>query len=628
MNRLLGDRKLGPHFSSYIQRVGGRVRVFFPFLLFLGLSSFLSARAADRSMEDYWKETGINYGTVENILAQDNCYKSENRFLACCLALNAAFGEGGAPLALLSEERLQREPYWGEVRASFGPVRLVVRRPPPAMNEAQLHQALRKDQVKTVASWKALYAKRDKVRVPFSDIVNHLKSSELFSQHEKLVSATLLNIATMVTTDPHSYFLPTQYVEDQMKSGDYVGVGIEVAGRVLQGRTSLLIKSLTENGPAHKARLKVNDFITHIDRQAVDQLPLTLAMDKLNGAIGSRVRVRILREGKSYDAVLQRALIVEPKVTYRLLTDGPVKVGYLRLEDFLQPTLCEDLSKAVAAIHKEGAEALVFDLTGNAGGRLTNASCVANLFLGWGRPVLSVELLDPNDEEAKKSLMTVNGKSTYYTLRGAESKLPVVVLVDAKTGSAAEAVAGAIQDYGRGVLVGERTYGKATVQNQKALEGTGVTQRRTVARWLTAKKRFIQIQSLLPDLLAARMPNPTEEDLVAEREEDQYMALPPAGPKWVNPHPRADGTADAMFGPGCLRTSLVGGAKARTHCAGLVRYFVGEQTANCLVTERIDLSESAENDKEAMKLLDPVKTLPQWGFDLRRGVEKFFSSSK
>jgi carboxyl-terminal processing protease len=178
-----------------------------------------------------------------------------------------------------------------------------------------------------------------------------------------------------------------------------------------------------------------------------------------------------------------RARIVIPSVEGEMLADG---VGYVRINNFGQDT-ARDLRQALGQLERDGAAGLVLDLRGNPGGYLEAAIEVVSQFVGDGTVMLE---------------RFGDGREQQYTARpnGLATEWPLVVLVDEGSASASEIVAGAIQDRGRGTLVGETTYGKGTVQVSTQLAEDGGVVKLTVARWLTPNGRTIQDQGLTPDV--------------------------------------------------------------------------------------------------------------------------------
>jgi carboxyl-terminal processing protease len=204
----------------------------------------------------------------------------------------------------------------------------------------------------------------------------------------------------------------------------------------------------------------------------------------LRGEVGTQVKLEVDRVGQKLAFDITRAEISVPSVTWRILSQAP-DVGYIRLNIFAQ-TSKDELIKAIDDLKKQGAKKLIFDLRDNGGGLLDASIEIASQFID-GKVV----------SEKRRT-----GGSRDYTAEtsGAARDLPLVVLVNGSTASASEIVAGAIQDHGRGVLVGTKTYGKGSVQNVIPLSD-GSSLHVTVAEWLTPKGRQITGQGLQPEVV-------------------------------------------------------------------------------------------------------------------------------
>jgi carboxyl-terminal processing protease len=221
----------------------------------------------------------------------------------------------------------------------------------------------------------------------------------------------------------------------------------------------------------------------------VDDTPITTEMrldditSLLRGEVGTKVKVEVDRVGQKLAFDITRAEISVPSVTWRMLSQAP-DVGYVRLNIFAQ-TSQDELIEAIAYLKKQGARKLIVDLRDNGGGLLDAAIGVASQFVDG--KVVSEKRRDgsPRDFTAEAN--------------GAARDVPLVVLVNGGTASASEIVAGAIQDKGRGVLVGVNTYGKGSVQNVIPLSD-GSSLHVTVAEWLTPDGRQITGKGLQPDV--------------------------------------------------------------------------------------------------------------------------------
>ena len=289
------------------------------------------------------------------------------------------------------------------------------------------------------------------------------------------------------TLDPHSAFMPpNMYKEMQEETkGRFEGLGIEIT--IKEG--ILMVVSPIEDTPAFKAGIMAGDQILKIDGDSTKNLTLMDSVKRLRGPKGTQVTITIMREGftKPREFTLTRDVIPVRSVRHELLEK---QYGYIRLSQFQEKTEGE-LDKALKALEEESKgsmKGLVLDLRNNPGGLLDQAVKVADRFIESG---LIVSMEGRREDQKMKFFAHSQGTIARY---------PLIVLVNGGSASASEIVAGAIQDHGRGILVGTQTFGKGSVQTIFPLkDGSGL--RLTTARYFTPNGRSIQAKGIIPDIL-------------------------------------------------------------------------------------------------------------------------------
>ena len=293
--------------------------------------------------------------------------------------------------------------------------------------------------------------------------------------------------------DPHSSYLSADdFKEFNDKShGEFGGLGIQITS----DRGAVRVISPIDDTPADKAGIKAGDYITHIDGEQVFDLTLNQAVKKMKGRPGTKVKLTVVSDdGEPREMTLKRAIIKVESVKHdtKMLADADPddketpKVGYIRISDF-GATTSRDLNKAIKELEKDKVVGYVVDVRNNPGGYLTAAIDVSDAFLDGGE-IVSTRGKEKTDIErvfAKPGDM-VNGK-------------PVVVLINHGSASASEIVAGALQDNGRGLVMGSQSFGKGSVQQQKPL-GDGTAIHITIARYYTPSGRSIQNEGITPDI--------------------------------------------------------------------------------------------------------------------------------
>ncbi|CAN5897809.1 hypothetical protein BH11MYX3_BH11MYX3_00660 [soil metagenome] len=296
--------------------------------------------------------------------------------------------------------------------------------------------------------------------------------------------------------DPHSTFLPpTRYQHlRQDTEGEFGGVGVTLMpGELDDARPRVppfpTVDEIVEGSPADVAGLQVDDAVTSIDNQATAEIGHEIKEagaweTKLRGASGTRVTVGILRVGwkDPKPFTLIRAQVKQPSVKHRVLEKG---MGYLAITRFSESTSA-DAAAALASLRQQAAlEVLVLDLRNDPGGLVDQSVMVADQFLDSGTIVSIRGRAGTENQSAHKGGLAVG--------------VPVIVLVDQGTASAAEILSAALRDNGRAKLVGWPTYGKGTVQTFFDLEdGAGL--KLTTARYFTPRGNSLESKGLIPDL--------------------------------------------------------------------------------------------------------------------------------
>jgi carboxyl-terminal processing protease len=276
-----------------------------------------------------------------------------------------------------------------------------------------------------------------------------------------------------------TYLSPSEYrVARRASVGGYGGVGLFV----LPSPGGLLVRS-TMIGPARVAGVRPGDTIMAVDGSSTAALSFHEAMGRILGRPGSKVTLRILRDGRP----LQFELVRRSFALHTVHAEFDGKVGVIRLDSFSRGTATATAT-AIKGLTRRGATSLVLDLRGNPGGLLDQAVDVVSLFLPKGSSVVSLA-------GAHKPLRIIYARGGTVS----DSAIPMAVLVDGGSASASEVVAGALKDHGRAEIIGESTYGKSLVQEIVQLP-SGAALKLTVARYLTPAGVDISRNGVQPDI--------------------------------------------------------------------------------------------------------------------------------
>lgn len=291
--------------------------------------------------------------------------------------------------------------------------------------------------------------------------------------------------------DGYSTFLvPVEQapIADQM-SGEYEGIGVWVESP----DGVLTIVAPMPGSPAEAAGLRAGDVIVAVGGQPVQGKDQQDALELVRGPAGTTVTLTIRREGVAdpFAVEVLRQKIPMPAVRYTKLADA--NLGHIQVTVFGDKTTAE-LDQALKQAKADGVAGIILDLRNNGGGWVQSAQEMVGRFVDDDRGVALYEDLDPNDEDLNPEPIVGGGEEQF--------SIPMVVLVNGGTASASEIVAGALRDYGRAELIGERTYGKGSVQRVHDFDD-GSSARITFAVWLTPNKIQIQGEGLVPDVTVA-----------------------------------------------------------------------------------------------------------------------------
>ena len=279
--------------------------------------------------------------------------------------------------------------------------------------------------------------------------------------------------------DPYSSYLPPserQSLEDELK-GEFEGIGAELTEK------DQLITVVTPiaDSPAEKAGLKAKDIITKIDDTSTEGMSVNDAVTKIRGPKGSVVKLTVLRGSDLKEINITRATIVVKSVSSKMLGE----IAYIEINQFGDDTV--DLAEAaVKELADKSPKAVILDLRNNPGGYLNSVTPIAGLFLPPST-IVKEKYRDGKSDELRSTNLPLMPDT------------PLYVLVNSGSASAAEILAGAFQDYKRATLIGEKTFGKGSVQDVIDLSGRSAL-RITIAEWLTPNGRAINKVGITPDV--------------------------------------------------------------------------------------------------------------------------------
>ena len=294
--------------------------------------------------------------------------------------------------------------------------------------------------------------------------------------------------------DPFTSYSPPQRstLRQEDLRGEFFGIGATLSAANPDG-TGARIEGVMKGLPAQRAGLRAGDVILEVDGEDVTKLPLLDIVAKIRGREGTKVTLKVRREGVPAPLVFE---LVRERVEIISVSTAKVgDVGYVALETFANFKVEDQLKRAIEELKAQGVKKLIFDLRDNGGGLLDQGCAVASAFLKEG-PIVYTRT---------KNLTRVWCEATGQTLWDG----PMVVLVNGNSASASEIVAGALQDYGRAKVIGEKTFGKGVGQTPYTLANGGELTLVTF-EWLTPKRRSINKEGITPDIVVkdTRFPTP------------------------------------------------------------------------------------------------------------------------
>ncbi len=362
---------------------------------------------------------------------------------------------------------------------------------PPAFSIPKATSSIIRNSPKEVLDqvWQIVY--RD-----YLDPSGNYDSQKWILLRSELLSRTYLDnldsyeaIRGMLETldDPYTRFLdPKQFKEMRIDTtGELTGVGIQLS---LDKKTQeLIVVAPIEGTPAFRAGIKSKDVIVSINGKSTYGMSIENAVKLIRGKKGTKITLGLKRNDNLIAVEIIRARISIQSVVSNLkqLSDG-VSIGYIRLKQF-NANASKEMRNAINNLEEKKALGYVLDLRSNPGGLLVSSIEIARQWLDEGT------IVSTQTRNGIKDVRRANGRAL--------TKRPVVVLVNSGSASASEILSGAIQDNGRGILVGEKTFGKGLVQSVRALsDGSGLTV--TIAKYLTPNGKDIHLNGIKPDILA------------------------------------------------------------------------------------------------------------------------------
>lgn len=416
---------------------------------------FLNSKSENnKKIDKYWSETGLGYQDLAQLISDDKCYNSQIYFDAC---LNA-----------ILENSLRFN-----LKISFADGQLIPINKTDNYDEKTEKELLR------------LYSGIIH-NIHFKQITEQLVSRESIAGRAMLISQ-LINSFLSVYYDPHTYILPTNFYDEvgsKIERNKYfVGIAYE------KFRGEFYIRKISKNSDAEISGLKINDKILALNAGALAGVSYSGISKLLKNEDTENLNFLIQRENKILSIDIKRTFRKLSHVQFNLLP-GDNYFGLITLSKFNRG-VCAGVAARLTEANKNKMTGLVLDLRDNPGGQLNEAACIAGLFLGKNKKAYYVEYFD----QAKPNEVVLTSEERLYNG-------PLIVLVNSASASAAELLAGGLQEYKRALVIGEPTFGKGTFQeSEEWLMNPKVSLFKTQGLYLLPSRNSTQLEGIRPDII-------------------------------------------------------------------------------------------------------------------------------
>jgi carboxyl-terminal processing protease len=498
---------------------------------------------AETINHDSWKHLNLRFNFIEEVLNQKNCSESSGKFLGCIKTINYLLSQGDKAIRLTTSDWLSGSGDIEEkisdlnIEKDFGFFKIVSKKNINSIDEKKdlvsEYETLKKSQNLRQDYWISFFNSKLKENpLPVLKIEEWVTSHHNKNKDMSALIGEAYNTYLTMAEDAHAWIEPSSVFEAARykNENEYFGTGIAF----IKIRSKLAVKSLIREGPAFKNGVRLNDVILEVNNTD----PTNLTLDEVEKIVKAHkneplsLRVKRGSEIKSFtlNPVNLKLENVSSK-TLNIEVDGvEMSTGYIKIASFMKDDVCEETQKTVRyMISKQKIKALILDVRNNGGGIIDEAVCVVGLFLGPGQEVASVHGFDKN-------------VSPLISNVDLATDLPLMILINRNSASASEILAGSLQDHERALLVGERSFGKGTIQNVGPWQGhIGLHRAQTVARFYLPGNKIKpphtnQIYGIYPDIEAYEVPAPKENDKFALREADYSpIVLKGEGPEPVRP---------------------------------------------------------------------------------------------
>ena len=471
---------------------------------------------ATQGSNDPWRPTGLPFSIAAQLLAPDRCLQNPKWFALCMESYYdllhvvnplASFEVSADPLSWSWE----KNNFSSRLLENWGPIRVVEteRLPLPSADLISSRNGASAQKNRS-RNWSNLYSYFLNLQKPWrvehwhgrnqglsgkgvlADLLLWAQLDLVTPENESYLSSRVINFFLSHSTDPYAHIYPRVRFREEIKTDDEEFVGL---GMVFKpwGNTAV-VERIDPGSPAARADIQVGDLLRRVDKIVLKSGTVQHALAALKGKAGTRVEIELYRNRGSLVFNLTREKIRLPNVQMEFRDHGDVRTAIIRVGSFLKAQTCHKIRSLIRRADAEKVEGIILDLRGNPGGLVSQGVCVAGLFLPQNKRVVVSHEIQTGESEV------------YVSQQSENTSIPLALLVDEDSASSAEIVAGALQDHGRALLVGKRTYGKGTFQRGTALlQLDSVLLFKTIAHFELPSGRMNQLVGIEPDVDIAKL---------------------------------------------------------------------------------------------------------------------------
>ena len=408
-------------------------------------------------VEDFWVNTELQISDLKKFVSNSKCHENQKSFLACTNSVLAALQKTNFHLRFdgIIEQNMRRENKLDNY------------------NEKQ-----------NLVQFINLFSEGLTARFNFDHLWNSILSLTPPTS-QKYVLASGINGYLSIMKDPHTYISPTDFFKQVSSNNErskyFLGLSFEKKNERVH------IRKVFKNSDAELAGLQNNDEVISINGQRVEDMNLADVSGLLKDKNQKSFPFLIKRGDLMFVKKLNRTYRVLSQVQSEVINNGN-KIGYIQLSKFAY-NICENVRDEIQKMKPSTLKGLVLDLRDNPGGLLTEAACLAGLFIGEDKKIFTVKYIDSNEEE----VALTNAEQVYFG--------PMVILTNNSSASASELMAGAMQEYNRATIIGERTFGKGSFQEiERWNESTRISLFKTQGFYLLPSGETTQLKGVTPDI--------------------------------------------------------------------------------------------------------------------------------